>query len=53
LDTRGWILQEQLLSKRIIYYDKGGVCWDCIKSSACESSPISISLLDETNPEKA
>ncbi|KAH4114971.1 hypothetical protein HBH47_190160 [Parastagonospora nodorum] len=53
LDTRGWILQEQLLSKRIIYYDKGEVYWDCITSSACESSPVSISLLDEANPEEA
>lgn len=53
LDTRGWILQEQLLSRRILYYDEGEVHWDCITSSASESSPVSISLLDETNPEEA
>lgn len=53
LDNRGWILQEQLLSKRILYYDKGEIYWDCITLSACESSPIAVSLLDEKDPDEA
>jgi hypothetical protein len=52
LDTRGWVLQEQLLSKRILYYDKGEIYWDCITVSASESSPILASLLDVTNPDE-
>lgn len=52
LDTRGWVLQEQLLSTRILYYDKGEIYWDCITVSASESSPISASLLNETDPDE-
>jgi hypothetical protein len=52
LDTRGWVLQEQLLSTRILYYDKGEIYWDCITLSASESSPISASLLEVTNPDE-
>ncbi|KAF2489445.1 HET-domain-containing protein [Lophium mytilinum] len=47
LDSRGWILQEQLLSPRILYYGKGELFWDCISTSASESSPVSASLLDD------
>ncbi|KAF2805765.1 HET-domain-containing protein, partial [Mytilinidion resinicola] len=39
LDSRGWILQEQLLSPRILYYGKGEIFWDCVSTSASESSP--------------
>jgi hypothetical protein len=52
LDTRGWVLQEQLLSTRILYYDKGEIYWDCVTLSASESSPISASLLEVTNPDE-
>jgi hypothetical protein len=52
LDTRGWVLQEQLLSTRILYYDKGEIYWDCMTLSASESSPISASLLEVTNPDE-
>ncbi|ORY10336.1 hypothetical protein BCR34DRAFT_352434 [Clohesyomyces aquaticus] len=50
LDTRGWVLQEQLLSPRILYYGCGELFWDCITTSAAESSPISSSLLIDENP---
>lgn len=52
LDTRGWILQEQLLSPRILYYGSGDLFWDCITQSASESSPVPISLLENNDPEK-
>jgi hypothetical protein len=52
LDTRGWVLQEQLLSTRILYYDNGEIFWDCITVSASESSPISASLLNELDPDE-
>ena len=44
LDERKWILQEQLLSPRILYYGRGELFWDCLTVSASESSPISASL---------
>jgi hypothetical protein len=49
LDTRGWILQEQLLSPRILYYGHEQLYWDCISQSASEVSPIGLSLLDDAN----
>lgn len=52
LDTRGWILQEQLLSTRILYFDRGEIFWDCITLSASESSPLAASLFDEADPEE-
>ena len=52
LDTRGWILQEQLLSPRVLYFDRGEIFWDCMTVSASESSPISTSLLDDKDPDE-
>ncbi|KAH7401142.1 heterokaryon incompatibility protein-domain-containing protein [Phaeosphaeria sp. MPI-PUGE-AT-0046c] len=52
LDTRGWILQEQLLSPSILYFDRGEIFWDCITVTASESSPISASLLSEADPDE-
>jgi hypothetical protein len=49
LDTRGWILQEQLLSPRILYYGHEQLHWDCISQSASEISPVGVSLLDDAN----
>ena len=49
LDTRGWILQEQLLSPRILYYGHQQLYWDCISRSASEIFPAGISLLDINN----
>lgn len=49
LDTRGWILQEQLLSPRILYYGHQQLYWDCISQSASELSPLGVSLLDDAN----
>lgn len=39
------ILQEQLLSPRILYLGNSEIFWDCMTVSASESSPISASLL--------
>lgn len=52
LDSRAWILQEQLLSPRILYYGHGEIFWDCITVSASESSPISTSLIYDENPDE-
>ncbi|OAL04083.1 hypothetical protein IQ06DRAFT_345279 [Phaeosphaeriaceae sp. SRC1lsM3a] len=52
LDTRGWILQEQVLSRRTLYFGAGEIFWDCNTVSASESSPIATSLLQDENPDE-
>lgn len=39
LDTRRWVLQEQLLPPRIINYTKGEVYWDCMTQEISERNP--------------
>jgi hypothetical protein len=41
-DTRAWILQEQLLSSRVLSYSNGELYWDCLSVSASESFPGGI-----------
>lgn len=52
LDKRGWVLQEQILSPRILYYGRGELFWDCVTLSASESSPVCVSLLADSDPEE-
>ncbi|RWA12245.1 hypothetical protein EKO27_g2852 [Xylaria grammica] len=40
LDSRGWILQEQLLSPRILKYSKGQVGWECISLNTSEAHKL-------------
>jgi len=42
LDTRGWILQEQILSPRILTYSDHELFWDCATLNASESFPGQI-----------
>ncbi|PVH97461.1 HET-domain-containing protein, partial [Periconia macrospinosa] len=39
LDTRGWCLQEQFLSPRILSYAGGELFWECSEMMASESYP--------------
>jgi hypothetical protein len=39
LQTRGWTLQETNLSTRVIYYDEGGLCWQCREGIRQERVP--------------
>ncbi|KAK1749783.1 hypothetical protein QBC47DRAFT_439820 [Echria macrotheca] len=39
LDTRGWVLQEQLLSPRVLSYADQELYWDCLSLRASESLP--------------
>ncbi|KAF2121042.1 heterokaryon incompatibility protein-domain-containing protein [Lophiotrema nucula] len=52
LDSRGWVLQEQLLSPRILYFGDGELFWDCITMSASESWPVAASLLADSNSQE-
>lgn len=42
LDDRGWCLQEQALSPRILSYGKDGLYWECVTTYASEWSPEGI-----------
>lgn len=39
LDTRGWVLQEEVLSLRQLSFCADGVFWECIEAYASERSP--------------
>ncbi|OAA48464.1 HET domain-containing protein [Metarhizium rileyi] len=37
---RLWVLQERLLSPRIVYFGFNEVAWECLAGSACECEPM-------------
>lgn len=39
LDDRGWVLQEQILSRRTITWSKSGIAWSCAAMNCSESAP--------------
>ena len=36
---RGWVLQERLLSPRVVYFGANEVAWECMTCTACECEP--------------
>ncbi|KAK6836788.1 HET-domain-containing protein [Apiospora arundinis] len=39
LGMRGWVLQERLLSRRIVHFDDGYALWDCAQRTAWDLAP--------------
>ncbi|KAF8853353.1 HET-domain-containing protein, partial [Acephala macrosclerotiorum] len=39
LDTRAWVLQEYMLSRRTLNYGKNMIFWDCLTKAVSESVP--------------
>lgn len=39
LPTRGWVLQEYLLSPRILHFSENEMAWECDTHRSCECSP--------------
>ncbi|KAI3318880.1 HET-domain-containing protein [Xylariaceae sp. AK1471] len=39
IESRAWVLQEQILSKRILYYGDGILLWECMDITASEHDP--------------
>lgn len=39
LTDRGWVLQEEVLAPRTIYFGSRQVLWNCLHSRACETYP--------------
>lgn len=46
LFTRGWILQERLLSRRNIYFGMGELHWECFEGIAVETWPRGMCMPD-------
>lgn len=46
LFTRGWVLQERLLSPRVLHFAPEELSWECQESTACECS----GLVTENSP---
>lgn len=40
LNTRAWVLQEWILSPRLVHFTKDGVFWECISHAASENHDI-------------
>jgi hypothetical protein len=47
---RGWAYQERLLSKRIIYFTKHELIWECMTDFWCECSPVREERVNEFRP---
>ena len=43
-DTRGWVLQERLLSPRSWYFGPHSIHWECRKGVVCKNQPFFSSL---------
>lgn len=39
LNRRGWVLQERLLSRRVIHFGADQIYWECLEMDACEWWP--------------
>ena len=39
LNQRGWVMQERLLSRRIIHFSQDKIHWQCCNIAACEAFP--------------
>ena len=50
LDSRGWCLQERVLSTRTLSYSKYGLFWECVTTEATEMVPYGI---DEDGTDEA
>lgn len=42
IETRAWTLQEQILSRRLLYYGHGAILWECLEASASEHDPDGV-----------
>ena len=42
INGRAWVLQERLLSPRVLRFEKEQVFWECLFSSKCESFPNGV-----------
>ncbi|KAF8849450.1 HET-domain-containing protein [Acephala macrosclerotiorum] len=49
LNRRGWVIQERLISSRIVNFASEQVFWDCYELQSCEADPKGIFLYHYNN----
>ncbi|KAG8528312.1 uncharacterized protein KY384_007229 [Bacidia gigantensis] len=42
LNTRAWVVQERLLSRRVLHFGAQQVYWECLELDACETCPMGL-----------
>jgi hypothetical protein len=42
LDARGWVLQERLLSPRVLHFGNRQLIWECLQKDATETLPLGL-----------
>ena len=42
LTLRAWVVQERLLSKRVLHFGQRQIFWECQESQSCETFPYSV-----------
>jgi len=47
LQTRGWVLQEEVLSGRLLTFDTNAVRWSCVTTFARENAPCMSTFSDQ------
>ncbi|TGO13548.1 hypothetical protein BTUL_0068g00570 [Botrytis tulipae] len=48
LESRGWVLQERLLSPRTVHFTREQVFWDCYTKFVSESSPFNFNTAENS-----
>lgn len=44
VNSRGWVLQERVLSRRILHFGRRQLFWECKSVEACEAIPVPIRM---------
>lgn len=47
INTRGWVMQERILSRRILHFGRNQIFWECNSKQACEVFPEGLQLWTE------
>lgn len=45
LNERAWVVQERMLSPRVLHYDRDQIAWECNQLTACERYPMGLGPL--------
>ncbi|KAF4439744.1 hypothetical protein F53441_12489 [Fusarium austroafricanum] len=49
LNQRGWVLQENILARRIVHFTESEMIWDCVESLKCECMEIEANESEVTH----
>jgi hypothetical protein len=50
LNRRGWVLQERILSPRLIHFGREQLFWECRESFTCETYPLGLPTALQSHP---